>query len=1211
MVSFFARPVRLFGNVAVVILCAVLFLTPFALRGARMSLSRMENNVKDWLPSDFPETKDLEWFGRHFNGEQFVLATWPGCTEDAPLLNLFVKKLKNELYIDFDEAVEALGSESNEALKARKLERLRARRVGDEHGLFTLADHASYYENWGGRGEKWLRGHGASWYFITPKGELYRWTGKPNLWDALFRAAMKAVRGANQANGELIATLGEPEENEFHRDPRRLGARFFGTIETGPEVLEQLTAEGGPLWPRMSDIADEDKPFKARKDALERLTGSLFGPAVAEDFSWQRDSFLTHLEAQSESTIGELPADWERRFDEFVQRLVKREYGGQKSGLINASPQHQSTHWEDLFADLEVKAPSRQTCVIVTLSPPGKRQIGRALGRPLMGNPPGKLIDLATNECQIKLSDLKLGGPPIDNVAIDEEGTITLFNLIGWSAVVGLGLSYLCFRSIRLTMMVFFVGGVSAVASLSMVWWCGASVDAVLMSMPSLVYVLGLAGAVHIVNYYQEALRSHGLEGAPERALADGWGPCTLAAFTTALGLLSLSTSNLMPIKKFGLYSAIGTMLTLTLLFTYLPAALQLWPSRSRKSDQSEERPTGLAYLVELFWVGVGQRVIKRHAIVSISCLLLLGVAGIGFRYTETSVQLMKMFDSDSKIIRDYTWLESNFGKLVPMELIVRVKPEMLEPSIAELAAADESEYDDAFKLNFLERMELAHRVQSAVEAVFGPAGKNVVGLGLSAATFAPDLPAPAPTTLLNPTRMGFRAKLEENRDEFLASDYLRIEPTANGDNELWRVSLRVGALNDVNYGEFLHDQKLVVEPILAAYRHREAVLRGIASVRNEDGTPKRVVGATIGVIGPAIGTSTATSGTAEEAGDIVEGIDQAQLFSSTFRDLMTVAGCKAGWIDPNNEQRTAEFFTSDKFAQILSGADCVLLVQDHPKLNLEFIQAAAKDAGTLFVDARDHHYELGVTGVKTAVEQDVPIQVVYTGVVPIVYKAQGTLLRSLGNSIGLAFVMIACVMMILLRDWRSRPGLTNIVNFPAGCISMVPNIFPVVLVFGAMGHMRIKVDIGTMMCASVAMGVAVDDTIHFLSWFRKGIRQGLDRNAAVIGAYRRVATAMTQTTIIGGLGLAVFSFSTFTPTQRFGVMMVTLLAAALIGDLILLPALLAGPLGKCFCPRSARRSVEAKSSREPFLAEPIEPRRAGSPRSQSSHIRTDPRHRR
>ena len=60
----------------------------------------------------------------------------------------------------------------------------------------------------------------------------------------------------------------------------------------------------------------------------------------------------------------------------------------------------------------------------------------------------------------------------------------------------------------------------------------------------------------------------------------------------------------------------------------------------------------------------------------------------------------------------------------------------------------------------------------------------------------------------------------------------------------------------------------------------------------------------------------------------------------------------------------------------------------------------------------------------------------------------------------------------------------------------------------------------------------------------------------------------MTQTTIIAGLGLSVFALSTFTPTQRFGTLMLALLAAALVGDLIFLPALLASPLGRIFTMR-------------------------------------------
>ena len=99
-----------------------------------------------------------------------------------------------------------------------------------------------------------------------------------------------------------------------------------------------------------------------------------------------------------------------------------------------------------------------------------------------------------------------MGGPPVDNVAIDEEGSITLVRLVSFSIALGLGLSFLCFRSISATIMVFFVGGIAAIISLAYVWWLGSSVDAIMMSMPSLVYVLGLSGAAHIINYYREAV---------------------------------------------------------------------------------------------------------------------------------------------------------------------------------------------------------------------------------------------------------------------------------------------------------------------------------------------------------------------------------------------------------------------------------------------------------------------------------------------------------------------------------------------------------------------------------------------------------------------------------------------------------------------------------------------------------------------------------
>ena len=70
---------------ALLILTVFFFFVPSAFRAARLSLGQKENNVKDWLPSDFPETSELKWFEKHFAGESFVVATWPGCTSGCLL----------------------------------------------------------------------------------------------------------------------------------------------------------------------------------------------------------------------------------------------------------------------------------------------------------------------------------------------------------------------------------------------------------------------------------------------------------------------------------------------------------------------------------------------------------------------------------------------------------------------------------------------------------------------------------------------------------------------------------------------------------------------------------------------------------------------------------------------------------------------------------------------------------------------------------------------------------------------------------------------------------------------------------------------------------------------------------------------------------------------------------------------------------------------
>jgi predicted RND superfamily exporter protein len=184
----------------------------------------------------------------------------------------------------------------------------------------------------------------------------------------------------------------------------------------------------------------------------------------------------------------------------------------------------------------------------------------------------------------------------------------------------------------------------------------------------------------------------------------------------------------------------------------------------------------------------------------------------------------------------------------------------------------------------------------------------------------------------------------------------------------------------------------------------------------------------------------------------------------------------------------------------------------------------------------------------------------IYTGLVPLIYKAQHSLLDGLVWGFIGDWLLIAVVMMIVVRDWS------------AGLVLMLPSMFPAIVVFGLMGWMGVVIDVGTVMTPAVALGVTVDDVVHYMLWYRTGLSQGQDRRKSIMLAYRGCAQAMYQSWGVIGLGLAVFALSPFMPTQRFGYMMIALLTASLVGNLLFLPAILASPFGGVFTWRIIRR---------------------------------------
>jgi predicted RND superfamily exporter protein len=178
--------------------------------------------------------------------------------------------------------------------------------------------------------------------------------------------------------------------------------------------------------------------------------------------------------------------------------------------------------------------------------------------------------------------------------------------------------------------------------------------------------------------------------------------------------------------------------------------------------------------------------------------------------------------------------------------------------------------------------------------------------------------------------------------------------------------------------------------------------------------------------------------------------------------------------------------------------------------------------------------------------------EVFVTGIWPLTAAGRNQLFTDLATSFVMAFIMITPLMMLVLR------------GVMMGLIAMIPNVVPALLFFGIMGWMDFPVDIGTILTASVGMGIAVDDTLHFLEYYMRQ-RNGRSRASAVRATVRHCRRPILQTTLICAAGLSVFAFSDFIPARQFAIAIVVLLFLALACDLVLLPALILSPLGRFF----------------------------------------------
>lgn len=126
------------------------------------------------------------------------------------------------------------------------------------------------------------------------------------------------------------------------------------------------------------------------------------------------------------------------------------------------------------------------------------------------------------------------------------------------------------------------------------------------------------------------------------------------------------------------------------------------------------------------------------------------------------------------------------------------------------------------------------------------------------------------------------------------------------------------------------------------------------------------------------------------------------------------------------------------------------------------------------------------------------------------------------------------------------------------GLLAILPNVLPILIFFGVMGWSGIFLNLGTSLIAAIALGIAVDSTIHYMSRLNLELKGAVDQVSALVGTLRIVGAPIIYATVALFLGFLTFSFSSFVPIQQFGVLTGATMATALVANLVLLPAVLA-----------------------------------------------------
>lgn len=743
-------------------------------------------------------------------------------------------------------------------------------------------------------------------------------------------------------------------------------------------------------------------------------------------------------------------------------------------------------------------------------------------------------IEEIAEEYQTAFGKMHFAGLPHIRVILGKRVVNEMFIFIGLAILVTSILLFLFFRSLKIVLICNLVVFTAVIWSLGNIGMMGFKLSILMALIPPLMIVIGIPDCIYLLNKFHQEVKFHGNRiKALSRVIQKIGNATFMTNFTTAIGFSAFIFTNSERLMEFGIAASLNIMIVFALSITIIPIIFSYQKKPSEKHLKHLEKAFSTVVVDKLVHFTTEHR--PRVYIIS---LILVSLGLFGATKMKATGNLTSDLPESDPILQDINFIQDNFRGVIPFEILLDYKTDARKFDNALLSKIDyiqeEIEKDTMFSkslsiVSFMKLLNMAYYGNNP-DMFQLIKRQDMLRLKDYVENFQIDVQK-------RQQLKDYQEKLKEGQENY-ADSILFTHPKIAADIMDY-VSAPVeisDSLTDSTFVPSLLPEYPSLEEIRAFKEGKDLSKEVLRLV--EQKYPASTNGLSIKELVDTANTTYRIRLQIRDLGSlemngIIQNVDSllSNVLNPTYPQAMDYY---AEYENGNTDYIDSIFALSNAYINNvtynLAGGDEDKLFEfdlDPDLLATYYAKPEMKEA------------------LKAGIEHE-KIDYLITGT--SVVAAEGTyyLIYNMFSSIIMAVVVISLLIALLFQSWRMV------------LVSMAPNLIPLIMTAGIMGFFAVPIKPSTLLVFSIALGISIDDTIHFLTKYKHELAvRSYNQKLCIINALKETGISMIYTSVVLFAGFSMFAFSQFGGTQALGLLISLTLLIAMLTNLVLVPSLL------------------------------------------------------